>query len=117
MSVLRRYVFDDAKLYQLAQDLYQVLNAVAGGLRWSDNIAPLITFRYDGDLVPIQVRGPQTAPLAVLCLRAVKLTDQSTTESGARVTWSHSGTVLRIHAIDLTSSTEAYDVHLGVLMG
>jgi hypothetical protein len=70
----------------------------------------------DRDVIHVATKNA-AQPLAVLCLRAVKRDDPSSTESGARVTWSHSGTTIRIHEIDLSSATDEYDVHLGVLYG
>lgn len=77
-----------------------------------------VTRRYDGDDVPVDIAtGAKTRPSEVRLVSATKRDDQSQTESGARVTWAWVGGsdgVVRIHAIDLTSATDEYDITIEV---
>ena len=112
---------EDRMFARWVRAVRSVLTASEGGQLWADNVGPVATFRYDGDAVPFDVAtGAKARPLEVRCLAATQRGDQSTTESGARVTWAWKGGengLIRISAIALTSATEEYDVVLGLLMG
>lgn len=104
---------------QFARDVRQVLDAATVGMRWADNVGPVATLRYVHADAPIDVRvstGAGQMPHAVLVLRAVNRTDQ-TTESGCRITWRWIGHALRVSAIDVSDTADEYDVTLGVLLG
>lgn len=113
MTLLRHYEPTDSALARWVRDVRAILTR---GLRWSDQIGPLVTLRYSGSGAPYEV-AVATQPLAVLCLAATKRGDPSRTESGARVVWSWAGGRLRIHAVGLTSAVDEYDVTLGTLQG
>jgi hypothetical protein len=95
----------------------QVLTAAEVGLRWGDNVGPEITMRYLASRAPIDVATSlRERPRAVLVLEAVNRSD-GVSESGCRVVWSWRGSAIRIESIDVSDTSDEYDVTLGVLKG
>ena len=118
MSLLREYKTDEKGLFALIRDLKRILTAREEGLRWTDNIGPIATLRYDSDDAPFDVPiDAKSKPLAVVCLAAVRRDDPAQIQSFARVTWEYVSGKVRVHSISLATVSVTYDVTLGILMG
>lgn len=100
-----------------SRDVGQVLRASEVGIRWRDNVGPVLTFRYLATRAPIAVSVPATsAPLGVLVLRAENR-DTSEIESDCRVIWRWGRGTIVVNAIDVSNTGDEYDVTLGLLQG
>lgn len=101
-----------------ARDVRQILTSEEVGLRWADNVGPIVRLRYVHGDAPIDVDAGRlkARPASVIVLRAVHLGDLSE-ESGCRVRWRWRGRLLRIESIDVSDTSSSYDVELGLLKG
>ncbi len=97
----------------------QILDAQSVGIRHADNIGPVVTLRYLNASAPytVAVPTPNSAPPAeVRVSRAVNRSDD-TRESGCRITWTFERGTLTVHAIDVSDTSDEYDVTLWLTMG
>lgn len=99
-----------------ARDVRQILRASEVGIRWADNIGPVVQFQYRGGRAPYRVRVRAKAPpQAVFVLRAFNHAGL-TVESGCRVTWKWGNGTLDVKQIDVTDPLALYEVTLGLMM-
>jgi len=100
-------------------DIQQILTAQEIGIRWGDNVGPVVTFDYRAALCPIEVLVPlREPPLAVAwCSCQDVNVPSSGIEGNARVRWSWLAGAIRIHNIDVTNTSHTYKVTLGILKG
>lgn len=99
-----------------ARDVRQILRASEVGIRWADNVGPVLTFRYLASRAPVRVATRvRTAPLSVVVLRAENRTTLAI-ESGCRVTWRWGNGTIDVNSLDVSDPSAEYEVKLGLLM-
>lgn len=114
--ILREYQPTDTQLLAWVADVRRALSAALGGIRHADNIGPQVTLRYLAARAPIDVSVPvNDMPLGVYACALNRTSLRH--EDGCRVQWTWRRGSMRIHDIDVSSTSDEYDVTLNVWMG
>lgn len=104
---------------KVVDESFRVLREVLdGGFRWREQVRGVVDTVIDTGVLPVQIDVPavKTAPLSVLCLRAIPQRSASgQVISGAAVTWEWRSGTLLVHSVDGLAATTRYDVTLAVM--
>lgn len=104
---------------QWVRALRRILTVGEEGIRWADNVGPVVTYDHLGDDLPIRVRVPVTDEPLSLCVLRVVTRDQGDgfRSSWNRIGWYWRGGEIEITSLDDVNSSTFYRVTLGLLMG
>lgn len=115
MTLLSAFNAPDRGLSRFVREVRQILTANEGGMRWADNIGPLVTYRALGTAVDTRVKvSVSRAPLAVLCLSAKS--ESGFVNTGNQVGWTWGNGAIVVSSITNLAGVE-YEITLGLLMG
>lgn len=112
---------DDGPLARFVREARALLTANEVGLRWSDNIGPVVVAQFNSDDLPITypVPGLSAEPAAVVLLKSRRLdgTNPDRRLGGLPVEWRWRAGEVEVTGIAGVVGSVDYEITLGVLRG